>query len=162
MTATDELVPVLKRVKLSGVLQTLDLRTREATDDNLTHAEFLYRLLSDEVERRESKQLDQRLRRANFDSGKTLEDFDFAFNPKAPKARIIDLAACHFVEKHENALLVGPTGVGKSHIAQAIGHRACRDRAHRALRAGASDAGPAARVESRQQLRPAVGALHLP
>lgn len=126
MSATDDLVPVLKRVKLSGVLETLELRTNEATDDNLSHPEFLYRLLKDEVERRESKQLAQRIQRARFDHGKTLEDFDFAFNNNVPKAKVVDLSTCHFVDRHENVLLVGPTGVGKSHLAQAIGHRACR------------------------------------
>lgn len=126
MTTIDDLVPVLKKLRLSGVLQTLDLRTREAVDDDLSHPEFLYRLCTDEVERRESKQLELRLRRANFETTKRVEDFEFAFNPKIPKARIIDLATCNFVERHENVLLVGPAGVGKSHIAQSLGDRACR------------------------------------
>ena len=71
-------------------------------------------------------QIDQRLRRASFESDRTLEDFDFLFNPAAPRTKIIDLATCGFVERHENVLLTGPTGTGKSHIAQALGHRACR------------------------------------
>lgn len=104
----------------------MDLRTRQATDDNLSHREFLFRVLSDEVERREAKQLHLRLRRASFDSDKTLEDFDFAFNPQVPKSKLVDLATCNFIERKENVLLVGPTGVGKSHLAQALGHRACR------------------------------------
>ncbi len=104
----------------------MDLRARQATDDNMTHRDFLFHLLHDEVERREAKQLHLRLRRASFDSEKTLEDFDFAFNPQVPKARVVDLATCNFVERHENVVLVGPTGVGKSHLAQALGHRACR------------------------------------
>jgi DNA replication protein DnaC len=83
-------------------------------------------LLTDEVERRDGKQLEQRVRRANFEHAKTLEDFDFHFNPNVPKARVIDLATCSFVERRQNVLLLGPTGVGKSHIAQALGHRACR------------------------------------
>lgn len=126
MPVTDELTPVLKKLRLSGVLQTLDLRTKQAVDDNLGHAEFLFRLCTDEVERRESKQLDQRLRRASFDNAKRLEDFEWSFNPQIPKAKIVDLATCHFVEKTENVLFVGPSGVGKSHLAQAIGERACR------------------------------------
>lgn len=126
MTTTELLVPILKKLRLSGVLQTLDLRMREAVDDGLAHSEFLYRLCSDEVERRESKQLDLRRRRANFDNAKSLEDFDWAFNAQVPKSKIIDLATCGFIEKRENALFIGPTGVGKSHIAQAIGERACR------------------------------------
>ena len=125
MHPTDELTPILKKLRLSGVLQTFDLRLREATGDDLSHSEFLYRLLHDEVERREAKQLDLRLRRANFDRQKSLEDFDFTFNPKIPKALIVELATGGFVGKHENVLLLGQTGVGKSHIAQAIGHRAC-------------------------------------
>ncbi len=99
---------------------------RQATDDNLSHREFLFRILHDEVERREAKQLHLRLRRANFDNQKTLEDFDFAFNPRVPKSKVVDIATCHFIERNENVLLVGPTGVGKSHLAQALGHRACR------------------------------------
>jgi len=125
MHPTDELIPILKKLRLSGVLQSLELRTRQASDDDLSHSEFLLRLLMDEVERREAKQLDSRLRRANFEHQKALEDFDFHFNPKIPKAKVVDLATCGFVAKHENVCIVGQTGVGKSHIAQAIGHRAC-------------------------------------
>lgn len=126
MSTIEQLIPTLKRLKLSGTLQSLDLRIREAVDDNLSHVEFLYRLLGDEVERRESKQLDMRLRRAAFDGAKTLDGFDFSFNPKVPKSKVIDLGTCNFMLENENVLLVGPAGVGKSHIAQAIGHRACR------------------------------------
>jgi DNA replication protein DnaC len=126
MSTHDDLISLLKKLRLSGILQTLDLRTRQAVEDNLAHGEFFYRLLSDEVERRDGKQLDQRLRRASFESPKTLEDFDFVFNPAIPKSKVIDLATCAFVERHENVLLIGPTGTGKSHLAQAIGHRACR------------------------------------
>ncbi|MEQ1858151.1 MAG: IS21-like element helper ATPase IstB [Longimicrobiales bacterium] len=126
MGTIDDLVPVLKKLRLSGVMKTLDLRKRQALDDNLGIEEFLYRLFQDEVERRDSKQTEVRMRRANFEGTKRLEDFEFSFNPKIPKQRIVDLAACHFVEKKENVLLIGPTGVGKSHLAQAIGERACR------------------------------------
>lgn len=126
MATTDDLVPLLKKLRLSGVLQTLDLRTREAVEDSLSHSEFLLRLCSDEVERRESKQLEMRMRRANFDGAKGLEDFEWAFNPSIPKSKVVDLATCSFIGRRDNALLVGPTGVGKSHIAQAIGERACR------------------------------------
>ena len=126
MSIKDDLVPVLKKLRLSGMLKTLDLRIKEAVDGEITHADFLFRICCDEVEPRDAKQLEQRLRRASFESTKRLEDFEWSFNPKVPKAKIVDLAAGHFVKKAENVLLIGPAGVGKSHLAQAIGERACR------------------------------------
>jgi DNA replication protein DnaC len=149
MGLIDDLVPLLKKLRMSGVLQSLELRIRQAVEDNLSHEEFLVRLLSDEVNRRDSKHLEQRVRRAAFESHKTIEDFDFHFNPDIPKARIIDLATCTFVDRRENVLLVGRTGTGKSHIAQALGQRACRAGHHvlfspamdmlKQLRAGRAD-----------------------
>lgn len=149
MHPTEDLPPILKKLRLSGVLQTLDTRMRQAVEDELPHAEFLLRLLTDEVERRDAKQLDARLRKASFEHRKALEDFDFTFNPKIPKTKIIDLSTCGFIAKHENVCLVGPTGVGKSHIAQALGHRACvagyqvvyasADRLFKELRAARAD-----------------------
>ena len=126
MSPTDSLVPLLKKLRLSGVLNTLDLRTRQALEDKLSLSEFLLRLLQDEVERRDASQLEQRLRRASFEHHKSVEDFDFHFNPAVPKAQFLELATGTFIAKKENVLLVGPTGVGKSHLAQALGHRACR------------------------------------
>lgn len=126
MSTTDDLVPVLKKLRLSGVLQTLELRQQQAVEDNLSLPEFLYRLLHDEVERREAKQLSLRLSRARFEHDKTIEQFDFTFNPEIPKAQVIDLATCNFVDRAEAVLLLGPAGTGKSHLAQAIGNRACR------------------------------------
>ena len=125
MHPTEDLIPILKKLRLSGVLHSLDMRLRQAVDDDISHAEFLLRLLTDEVERRDAKQLDTRLRKANFEHRKTLDDFNFTFNPKVPKTKVMDLSTGGFIVKHENIYLVGPTGVGKSHIAQALGHRAC-------------------------------------
>ncbi len=124
MAAVDDLLPLLKRLRMSGVLETLELRVEEAVRGNLSHTEFLLRVIRDEVERREAKQMQQRLRRANFDNRSTLEDFDFHFNPTVPRARVLELATCAFVNKRENVLIIGPTGTGKSHLAQALGHRA--------------------------------------
>lgn len=125
MSPIDELVPILKKLKLSGVLQSLELRVRQTVEDDVHPAEFLLRLLSDEVGRRDEKQLEQRIRKAAFHVNKTFENFDFLFNPKVPKAKLIDLSTSTFVSRRENVLLLGQTGVGKSHLAQALGHRAC-------------------------------------
>ena len=126
MEIRHQLTPKLKSLRLSGILETLDVRTQQAITEQLSYVEFLQRLIEDEVERRTQKQLALRLRRASVDLAKTLEGFDFAFNARINRQQIFDLATCGFVEKHESLLIQGPTGVGKSHLAQALGHEACR------------------------------------
>jgi DNA replication protein DnaC len=126
MELKHQLVPYLKQLRLSGVLETLDARNRQAIDGKWSYVEFLSRLLEDEVERRGQKQLQLRLRRATLNTTKTLETFDFTFNPSINRQQILALAACDYIREHRNLLVCGPTGVGKSHIAQALGQEACR------------------------------------
>ncbi len=120
-----QLRPRLKRLKLGGMLQTLELRLDQAHQEQLGHLEFLELMLEDEIQRRANKALARRIGRARFDEAQTLADFDFSFNPTLPAAQIRDLATCGFIERKESVLLVGPVGVGKTHLAQAIGHGAC-------------------------------------
>jgi DNA replication protein DnaC len=126
MELKHQLVPYLKQLRLSGVLETLDARNRQAIDGKWSYVEFLSRLLEDEVERRGQKQLQLRLRRATLNTTKTLETFDFTFNPSINRQQILALAACDYIREHRNLLVCGPTGVGKSHVAQALGQEACR------------------------------------
>jgi len=91
MELSHQIIPSLKRLRLSGVLETLDLRNQQAIDGRWSYVEFLSRLVEDEVERREQKQLGLRLRRAMLGSTKTLEGFDFAFNPNLNRQQILDL-----------------------------------------------------------------------
>lgn len=126
MELKSQLIPKLKSLRLSGILETLEVRNREAISEKCTYVEFLQKLLEDEVERRGQKQLSLRLRRSNLDPTKTLECFDFSFNPNINRQQIYDLATCGFVERAESIFLCGPAGVGKSHLAHALGHEAVR------------------------------------
>lgn len=116
----------LKLLRLTGMLQTLTVRLKQAEDSNGGYLEFLMTLLEDEYERRQSGSLLKRLKKAGFEAEKTLEGFDFAFNPQIPAKKIKQLANCAYIDSKENIFLLGPVGVGKSHIAQALGHIACR------------------------------------
>jgi len=116
----------LRALKLSGMLDTLDARLTQARAGELGHLDFLQVLCHDEITRRETTAISRRLRRARFDEQTTLEGFDFTANPKLPAAAIRDLAALRWLHAGESVILHGPVGVGKTHVAQALGHLAIR------------------------------------
>jgi len=126
MNPMPELDPMLKQLRLSGILDSLEIRTHQAIDDKLSYTDFLALLLQDETARRTNKKLTQRLRKAGVRSNKTIESFDFSFNMDIDKSQIMNLATCIFMGEMVSVLIVGPCGTGKSHIAQAIGHCAIR------------------------------------
>ena len=126
MNPMPELTPLLKQLRLSGILESLPARNREAIEKKLPFTDFLALLIQDEVARREQKKFATRVRRAGFRGEKTLEGFDFAFNPHIDQAQIADLATGRFIEEKVAVLIAGPCGTGKSHIAQALGHAAVR------------------------------------
>jgi len=129
MTTTIEnrsLDKALRTLKLSGMLDTIGARLAQASAGELGHIEFLQVLCEDEITRRETTAITRRLRSARFEEQVTLEGFDFTASPKLPAAQIRDLAALRWLRAGESVILYGPVGVGKSHIAQALGHLAVR------------------------------------
>ena len=126
MELNAQLTPKLKHLRLSGILATLEARTRQAVDGQWSYVEFLERLLEDEVERRAQKQLAVRVRRAALTSTKTLDSFNWSFNPTINRQQVLQLATGDYLQRKRNVLICGPTGVGKSHLAQALAHEACR------------------------------------
>jgi DNA replication protein DnaC len=116
----------LKQLRLSGLLESLEIRLQEAAGHGLSHGEFLELILQDELVVRGDRQLERRFKGAQFRERKSLEDFDWSFNPSIPRKQVYDLASCRFLREGRDVLWLGPPGVGKSFMVQAIGYQALK------------------------------------
>jgi DNA replication protein DnaC len=122
----EALQTALRKLRLSGMAQSLDVRLQEAAGHNLNHAEFLELILQDELMVRSDRHMNRRLRAAMFREPRMLEDFDFSFNASIKKKQIYDLATCRFIREARSILWLGPPGTGKSHLCQAVGYQAIK------------------------------------
>ena len=118
------LIQSARKLRLSGLLTSLELRLQEAQSHQLPHAQFLELILQDELNVRQQRLVDKRRKLAAFRDTKTLEDFDWAFNPSIKRPQIYELATGQFIRQRRDVLLLGPPGLGKSHLAQALGQHA--------------------------------------
>jgi DNA replication protein DnaC len=112
----------LRQLRLGGLASSLEVRLQEARSNQLDHIEFLELLLQDELNVREQRMIARRTKAADFRDQRTLDGFDFSFNTSIDRKQIYDLATGQFVDRAEDILVIGPPGVGKSHLAQAIGY----------------------------------------
>ena len=107
----ESLLTTLRKLRLSGLAQSLDVRLQEAAGHNLTHAEFLELIFQDELAIRGERLIARRVKAAEFRELKTLDNFDFAFNPSIKKKQVFDLATGQFIRQARDVLLLGPPGV---------------------------------------------------
>ena len=120
------LVQAIRKLRLSGLLSSLELRLQEAVSHTIPHDQFLELIFQDELNARDQRLIEKRRKKACFRDSKSLEDFDWNFNPTIKRQPIYQLASCAFVREHRDVLFLGPPGLGKSHIAQSIGTAAIR------------------------------------
>lgn len=122
----ERLLSMLRNLRLSGLAQSLDVRLQEASGHQLSHAEFLELILQDELLVRQERQIARRVKAALFREIKPLDQFNWSFNPSVQKKQIFDLATCRFIREARDVLFLGPPGVGKSFLVQAIGYQAIK------------------------------------
>lgn len=115
-----ELERALRALRLSGMTGTLEIRAQQVAQHEMNFIEAFSWLVQDELDRRRSRLLDRRFVLSGLPERKDLKDFDWSYNPKVPKRQVLELAALKFIDARENALFIGPPGVGKSHAAKAI------------------------------------------
>ena len=116
------LIQYARQLRLSGLLSSLELRLEEARTHQLPHEQFLELVFQDEINIRHQRLIAKRTKAAGFRDQKTLEDFDWTFNPSIKRQQIYDLAAGQFIRQCRDGLFIGPPGLGKSHLVQAIGY----------------------------------------
>lgn len=116
----------LKKLKMPQAAKTYESLAREASDNNLDYEGYLLGVLEQEIHQRENNRIQRGIRQASFPVIKTLESFDFKAIPSISKPKILKLMQGEYIKKRENIILVGSSGVGKSHIATALGYEACR------------------------------------
>jgi DNA replication protein DnaC len=120
-----ELQRAMRQLRLGGMAAVLETRLHQAQAEPMVPIDLISCLVSDELTRRGDRLLDRRRKQAGFrDAARTLDNFDFTFNPKMNRSLVFDLATCGFIAKRDDALFLGPGGTGKSHLAQAIGQAA--------------------------------------
>jgi len=119
----DSMRSALKRLRLSGMAESLDVRLQEASGNHLSHVEFLELVLQDELAVRSERLIRRRVKAAAFRELKTLEDFDWTFNTSIKRKQVYDLATGRFIRENKDVLLLGPPGTGKSHLCQALGYQ---------------------------------------
>jgi len=122
----DTLLTTLKQLRLSGLAETLEVRLQEAAGHNLSHSEFLELILQDELLVRSERLIQRRVTAAAFRELRPLDDFEWSFNPSIQKKQLFDLATCRFIRETRDVLFLGPPGVGKSFLVQAIGYQAIK------------------------------------
>lgn len=115
-----ELEGALRALRLSGMIATLQARALQVAHHQMDFVEAFASLVQDELDRRRSRLLERRFTHSGLPERKDLKDFDWAYNPRVPKREVLELATLKFIEAREGALLLGPPGVGKSHIAKAL------------------------------------------
>jgi len=125
----DQLTPYLesqlRALKLKGVLECWQETVERAVQNNLSYPECLSLLLEEELKRKNDVSVKTKINKARFPCTKTLEEFDFSFQPSIKEKEIISLGSLDFIEKKENVIFLGPPGVGKTHLSVALGIKAC-------------------------------------
>lgn len=122
----EKLKTKLRELKLAGVVKSLDSRNKYAIEKKASYLDFLELLIEDEYVNRKSNSFSKRLNKSKLDTQKSIDDFDFNYQPELNKLQIIDIVACRFIEENKNIVLMGKPGVGKTHIANAIGLEAIK------------------------------------